>query len=623
MKNFNLKLLVFLIAAGINNSFVYGQAASLNADGTAPDANTMFDIKSNGNTSSYYGLKVKESGGSNLFVVRSDGNVGIGSSSPATKLDIAGNLLQSASSYHNFGTTVGSAGYGIRDNAGVMEYSSTPGTWLPIASTSSAAGWTKNGTKIYTTTSTDSVGIGTSSPTSQFHLNYNNGGGGAGGGMIIQNTATSGEIAALTLKCAASGPNYLSQIMYEPDGWAIPTIAQGLTFRVKTIGQDFAFQSGTASTDVKMWIEGTSGNVGIGPAISATPPNSKLTLDGELGLKEMTAPGLTASYGKLYVKSSDSKLYFKNSAGTEIDLTAAGGTGGWSASAGNVYLTTSSNNVGVGMSTPNEKLTVEGALSLDELSSAPTATSGYGKIYTKSSDNNLYYLDGLGVEVNLSSGASDFSNGGDAASATRKLGNTNAYDMRFVTNNADRISILSTGNVGIGTSSPTDFLHVQLSTPGTGGGLTIENIETNTNNPYATLKLLCPTLGSTYYSQIFYSPNSNNWTGSGITPGLNFRTRVTGQNFSFQSGTLASDVKMWIDGTSGNMGIGVAPSATAPGAKLEVNGGIMLNTSTSKPTCNAAARGTFWFTQGGAGVKDACEVCAKDAADSYGWRVLY
>jgi len=69
----------------------------------------------------------------------------------------------------------------------------------------------------------------------------------------------------------------------------------------------------------------------------------------------------------------------------------------------------------------------------------------------------------------------------------------------------------------------------------------------------------------------------------------------------------------------GNVGIGTQ----TPGQKLEVNGGIKLNTTDVKPACDATTRGTLWFTQGAAGVKDDMEVCAKDAADVYMWRILY
>jgi len=70
---------------------------------------------------------------------------------------------------------------------------------------------------------------------------------------------------------------------------------------------------------------------------------------------------------------------------------------------------------------------------------------------------------------------------------------------------------------------------------------------------------------------------------------------------------------------AGNVGIGT----TAPTQKLEVNGGARLNTVDAQPACDDTVRGTFWVTQGGAGVKDSVEVCAKDAGDAYAWRTLY
>ncbi|CAN0338391.1 unnamed protein product, partial [Chrysoparadoxa australica] len=48
------------------------------------------------------------------------------------------------------------------------------------------------------------------------------------------------------------------------------------------------------------------GNVGVGD----TNPIEHLTVGGVTALKETTAPSATTNYGKLYVKSSDSKLYF-------------------------------------------------------------------------------------------------------------------------------------------------------------------------------------------------------------------------------------------------------------------------------------------------------------------------
>lgn len=50
--------------------------------------------------------------------------------------------------------------------------------------------------------------------------------------------------------------------------------------------------------------------------------------------------------------------------------------------------------------------------------------------------------------------------GNNNATLANKIGTTNAVSLRFVTNNTERMKILSTGNVGIGTASPTYKLSV-------------------------------------------------------------------------------------------------------------------------------------------------------------------
>lgn len=57
--------------------------------------------------------------------------------------------------------------------------------------------------------------------------------------------------------------------------------------------------------------------------------------------------------------------------------------------------------VNIGSGTPNELLTVEGAVSLKEQASIPSHTSNYGKLYTKSSDGSLYFKNDSGSEYNL------------------------------------------------------------------------------------------------------------------------------------------------------------------------------------------------------------------------------
>jgi hypothetical protein len=42
-----------------------------------------------------------------------------------------------------------------------------------------------------------------------------------------------------------------------------------------------------------------------------------------------------------------------------------------------------------------------------------------------------------------------------------------------------------------------------------------------------------------------------------------------------------------------------------------------------QPACSATTRGTFWHVNGASGAKDTVTVCAKDASDTYSWRMIY
>ena len=68
----------------------------------------------------------------------------------------------------------------------------------------------------------------------------------------------------------------------------------------------------------------------------------------------------------------------------------------------------------------------------------------------------------------------------------------------------------------------------------------------------------------------------------------------------------------------GNVGIGT----TSPAVELEVVGGIRMNTTVAKPTCDSGIRGTMWYYQAGAGVNDTLYACMKGSDDTYGWVIV-
>jgi microcystin-dependent protein len=65
-----------------------------------------------------------------------------------------------------------------------------------------------------------------------------------------------------------------------------------------------------------------------------------------------------------------------------------------------LFVDASADKVAIGMNTPNEILTLEGALSMDELGTSPTVSPGYGKVYCKT-DQKIYYKDSSDVEHDL------------------------------------------------------------------------------------------------------------------------------------------------------------------------------------------------------------------------------
>jgi hypothetical protein len=67
--------------------------------------------------------------------------------------------------------------------------------------------------------------------------------------------------------------------------------------------------------------------------------------------------------------------------------------------------TVSTGGLGVGTSTPNQRLTIEGTMDLAEQASAGTDTAGYGQIWVKNdSPNTLWFTDDTGTDVQLGTG---------------------------------------------------------------------------------------------------------------------------------------------------------------------------------------------------------------------------
>jgi len=117
--------------------------------------------------------------------------------------------------------------------------------------------------------------------------------------------------------------------------------------------------------------------------------------------------------------------------------------------------------------------------------------------------------------------------------------------------------------------------------------------------------------GSNYNRSGSFEVSADGAPTLGSSPGrLTFSTVPAG------SGALTERLRIT---SSGNIGIGT----TSPGQKLEINGGVRINTTADKPTCSSSVRGTFWLTQNGSGATDMLEVCIKNASDAFAWKPVW
>ena len=429
----------------------------------------------------------------NAVYIDSSQNVGIGNTNPGVKLQVTGTTISS-----NFYTGTGTASAGTfgADSAGtgasIIMYGSTganPGAMLLYA----------GGTERMRIDSSGNVGIGTSSP---------------GYKLDVQSTASSG--APLLANFQAAGGDVQ---LYVQNGTVKTQVTADATNSASIIGSFSAHPLVFRTSNTERMRIDSSGNVGIG---TSSPTNFGLNYittiisGGNAGILQLKGVNNSVdfrvqadSYGLLDVNSNHPML-FRTNATERMRIDTSG-------------------NVGIGTSSPTAKLQASGA--------------GETRVFSTNST----------ASITAQMGA-------DASSAY--VGSYTNHPLVFRTNDAERARIDTSGNVGIGTTTPVAQLGVY------GAGQTTAAMSTSTG------------LGGTLYVRDSAGASGN---GGAVMFGASqgafaaIKGLITdGSNntlgaLAFSNRSASTDTtlteRMRID-SSGNVGIGTS----SPGVKLDVVG---------------------------------------------------
>jgi hypothetical protein len=242
---------------------------------------------------------------------------------------------------------------------------------------------------------------------------------------------------------------------------------------------------------------------------------------------------------------------FSPNAGSNLNFNLSG-AGNFAVNTNQLFLNTSTGNIGAGTNTSNEKLTNEGRLALLE-SSRPNTSANYGKLYVNGSTSNLMLLDDAGVEFDLL-----------ARSAPPSMANQDTIDgidsSQFL--RSDISDTLTSGTLAIGSSST---LRVNGDIEIADSSVVLNGPSTTfySNGPFALATGSNTNLNITVSGAGDFSVNGNKLFVNGATnnTGINLNNpneklsiaSTLSLNESSRPGSTSNFGKLYVNGTTSNL----------------------------------------------------------------------
>ena len=307
--------------------------------------------------------------------------------------------------------------------------------------------------------------------------------------------------------------------------------------------------------------------------VTATGTSTLSTVDINGGAIDGTTIGATTpAYGEfIEVRASTSVL-------GALSASSASFTGDLTVDTNTLYVDATNNRVGVGTSIPDKALDVLVGASNTDVAAFSGSATGRGLVISTFDDTG----------TNADAGV-DF----DAISANGVLS--------FSTGTTKRLRIDSSGNVGIGTSSPVDLLHVSAGASSiTPRGETVALVEGSTDTAITIAS------GATSTGNLFFGRNGGNYAG-----------RVVYDHNANDMTLVANNIEAVTIDSSGNVGIG----ASTPDTRLTLGPAIKIFTSSlsNAVTISATATSTYqnYVEHGDVGL----EFNNNSASRGYAWSI--